>query len=326
MKKLGFLLLILCLRFSASGQNLVPNPGFENDTSCNIVPSAIQLGYAPPWNSPTGGTPDIFNSCAINNYYSTPSNGWGFQHPHLGNCYAGVGLYSFNGTISNCNSYYIEYIQIELDSPLINQESYCGSFYINLINRSAIAIKNIGVYFSDTNISLQTPCELNFNPQIKDTNFIIDTTNWTLIYGRYIAHGGERYIIIGNFDSALNTDTIHVNATFPIQSSGYYIDDVNVHCCTCDSTTSLHADAGEINNQPSTIEISPNPATSEMKITTTNAVMKEAHIYTMMGQCILLSPINNRQSTIDISSLPPGMYVAEVISEKGVIRKRFVKQ
>ncbi len=82
----------------------------------------------------------------------------------------------------------------------------------------------------------------------------------------------------------------------------------------------------ETNTPPSTLEISPNPATSEIKITTTNSIMKEAHIYTMMGQCILQSTINNRQSTIDISSLPPGMYIAEVISEKGVIRKKFVKE
>jgi trimeric autotransporter adhesin len=78
--------------------------------------------------------------------------------------------------------------------------------------------------------------------------------------------------------------------------------------------------------QSSSIALYPNPATNEIQITTTNAVMKEAHIYSMMGQCIHQSTITNLQSTIDISALPAGMYIAEVITEKGVIRKRFVKQ
>ncbi len=307
MKKLGFLLLTLCLRFSASGQvNLVPNGGFENNINCNL---AYIYGALPPWDSPTDGSPDAFNTCGIQfSSNGVPNNNVAYQNPHSGNGYVG-GVFFQDETFR-------EYMQVELDRALIGNKKYCVSFYINLADKLNKATNNIGMYFSNTHTYISNTNPLYLSPQINDTNIVSDTLGWTLISGNFVAQGGERYIIIGIFFLDTLCDTLNLTGIY--NGAYYFLDDVDVHYCDPSSVDEL---SNNVN-----FEISPNPATIEIKITTTNAVMKEAHIYTTMGQCTLQSTINNRQSTIDISALPAGMYIAEVISEKGVIRKRFVKQ
>jgi OmpA-OmpF porin, OOP family len=328
MKKLGFLLLTLCLRFSASGQvNLVPNGGFEYITNCPYGTGAIYK--APPWfqpatwqgNTSNSSSSDLYDTCGNQFSMGIPTNFLGYQPARTGHGYAGIFLHidTFN---------YGEYIEVPLLSALLANKKYCVQFYISLADSSTEAISNIGAFFSTDSLLdfsiLQHPSIVNVIPQIENptTNILSDTVNWTLVSGDFIASGGEKFMTIGNFHTPANTNSINVaipSSGGLIPSAYYYIDDVSVIYCDPSGIS-------EINNQPSTIEISPNPATSEITITSTKAIIKEAHIYTMMGQCIHQSAINNRQSTIDISALPAGMYIAEVISENGVIRKRFVKQ
>ena len=44
---------------SLDAQNLVPNPSFEDYTSCPT--SVAQITLATPWVTPTTGSPDYFN-------------------------------------------------------------------------------------------------------------------------------------------------------------------------------------------------------------------------------------------------------------------------
>jgi hypothetical protein len=50
---------------SILAQNLVPNPSFENYTTCPTA--ASQLYVAPPWTSPTTGGAEYFNICSSSN-------------------------------------------------------------------------------------------------------------------------------------------------------------------------------------------------------------------------------------------------------------------
>ncbi len=324
MKKLGFLLLILCLRFSASGQvNLVPNPSFETVTQCGGI---SQIYYAAPWfqpniwqgNTTNSSTSDLFDTCVNYSTAGVPINQCGNQNARTGIGYAGIFVYgdTFN---------YREYLEVPLVSPLIANRHYCVEFYVSLAEMSYFAISNFAAYFSQDSLLISSAYNHTIDtvtPQIENSvgNMLASKTAWMQVSGNFIATGGERFMTIGNFHLPVNTNVQPVTGGSYAGAGYYFIDDVSVVDCLDEETNNL------TNNQPSTIEISPNPATSEIKITTTNAVIKEAHIYTMMGQCIHQSTINNRQSTIDISSLPSGMYIAEVISEKGVIRKRFVKE
>jgi len=314
MKKNLFLFLFLFICSKQIAQNLVPNPSFEYIDSCNIFPfSAINNHLVLNWSVATQGTADDFNICSG----SIPWVSLGYQYPRTGNCYAGVVIYSTSGSYPD----YREYIEAKLDSPMINQEHYCVSYYINKANNCYFANNNFGVYFSDNFIYQPIITNLNFTPQINDTNIVTDTLNWTIVYGEYVAHGGEQYMIIGDFYPDSLTDTLHTGTG---NGSGYYfIDDVNVHCCTCDSTTSLHAGVAEIKQEE--ITIYPNPTTTTLTITSTDK-LKEVRMYNLLGEEILAITPNNNQSTININQFSKGIYFVEIKTEKGVVRKKVVKE
>src|SRR5690606_31382855 len=96
---LGALTAALVQGIPCAGQNLVPNPSFEQYNAC---PNGISsLMYDPGYTSfPTAkywgnalqqGSADYFNACAPKNtYVSVPWNGFGYQTPRSGNAYAGI--------------------------------------------------------------------------------------------------------------------------------------------------------------------------------------------------------------------------------------------
>ena len=225
--KKHLLLFILFLSINLKGQNLVPNGDFENFPACNnlfgSLPSWINLadntGIPPPWS-----TPDIFNSCNSNSIFQVPGNFAGFQPAYNGQSYAGIALW--NSAYNN----FREYIEAPLSSTLQAGVSYSFSMRVNLSNISKYTTDAIGVYFSDVLISgVQNPCPLNFNPQIVNSsqNFF-DTISWKKVSAEYIAQGGEKYIIIGNFkDSSLTTLSLINNASTN-QNVYVYIDAVSL--------------------------------------------------------------------------------------------------
>ena len=312
-------MLNLILHLTCIGQNIVPNPSFETITSCVLPNGGVNTGYVPPWDSPTDGTPDPYNSCSTS-CTSVPNNCSGFQHPYSGNGYTGIGLWGVCFG-NDCR----EYIQVELDSVLLPGQKYCASFYVSLANTSELACNNFGMYFSDIhNYIAGGYLPLNFTPQINDTSIISDTLNWTLVYGQYIAHGGERYIIIGNFFSNALTDTLHlVQNSNPLNYYGYYfVDDVNVHCCTCDS---VNIGVTELDNEEN-IQVYPNPVENELRITNYELGIKEVKLYNVMGEMVLKKEIKNKEIEIDVGDLPKGMYFLQVKNEKGIFNKKIIKE
>lgn len=88
--KVLFLFFFSCLAISLCGQNLVPNPSFEEYTECPL--SVAGLGpVAESWYS-WNETPDYFNACSndIGGNAGTPNNTWGFQWPITGVAYASL--------------------------------------------------------------------------------------------------------------------------------------------------------------------------------------------------------------------------------------------
>ncbi len=320
MKKNQIIILFLLLNYFqlnyCVSQNLVPNHSFEIIDTCYSLAAGIYYGHVPPWDSPTLGSPDVYNSCsgATGGSSTVPSNVFGYQYPHSGNGYAGAGFYCFS-SISFCPSTYVsEYIQVVLDSPLIAHEKYCASFYVNHANRYyKAALGNFGMYFSPTHTYDSTYCELNFIPQITEPNIISDDSAWVLVYGQYMAQGGEKYIIIGNFNSVSTSDTVHLVNGFPANAYNcyYYIDDINVHCCTCDSTTSLHAGVGEI-EKTSQYKLYPNPNDGNMTLEyfLENSETAIFSIYSVDGRLITQQTLNaqNTSLVIDETVLDAGVY------------------
>ena len=83
-----------------------------------------------------------------------------------------------------------------------------------------------------------------------------------------------------------------------------------------------------IANPESSISLSPNPATSTLTITNQQSSISSIHIYSVLGEMVYQSSINNNQSMINISvsSLTNGMYFIEATTDKGIVRKKFIKQ
>lgn len=76
------------------------------------------------------------------------------------------------------------------------------------------------------------------------------------------------------------------------------------------------------------ITIFPNPATSTFTLITTGNKIKEIKIINLLGEEISSrsTAINNTQSTIDIQQFSKGMYIVEVLTNKGIERSKILIQ
>jgi len=96
----------------------------------------------------------------------------------------------------------------------------------------------------------------------------------------------------------------------------------------CYNSTCKFEDVTRVNEikESETITIYPNPATNEIMLTT-NQQLKTIHIYNVLGEEVLkLERIANSQKAIDISTWNAGVYFVEVETEKGIVRKKVVKE
>lgn len=232
-----FIVLIgYCNRSSA--QNHVPNWSFELIDSC---PPGHTVGYnnwvVQNWQRPPGSitTPDLFSTCyngttpiAPYQDVSVPLNFMGFANPKTGNNYMGALLRY--GTFR-------EYIQVQLNSPLVAGQKYLCGFNVQRADSSEFQIDKVGMHISDI-AEWQTTNQAmsNLTPQIENTTGIMyDSLNWLNVEDIFIASGGEQYITIGNFYTNANTlvDSIEIGAVggtgWNVCCRGYYLfDDVYI--------------------------------------------------------------------------------------------------
>lgn len=226
--KVHFIALIISISIPVTGQNLVPNPSFENLNYCPF--DRGQINAAIPWETASSGTPDLYNSCSNGQYLKVPFAGrWidSYQNPKSGKGYAAIELYT-NGNLSSGNS---EYMEVKLLSALKNSTNYFIEFYIapDITQIGFFGYTDaVGLAFSES-FYYKTigPMEaLPLTPAIENRGKLItDTADWTRISGCYTAKGGENYAIIGNFRSTQETIVEFVNPTYPFNSY-FYVDDV----------------------------------------------------------------------------------------------------
>ncbi len=305
MNKIRYIVIVLINFEVCQAQNLVSNSSFELLNSCSSGPSAIKNLDAPPWESPTDNTADVFDSCSTFPLWSVPSNFAGNQIAHSSHAYAGATFYPSP-----------EYLQIQLENEMVGGNVYCVSFYINLGGKVGIATKNIGVYISTLHIQSSGLGYLNnYSPQIIEPTFIFDTLNWRLISGQYNAIGGERYLIIGQFSISAN-DTMHVNPGNTNPIAYYYIDDVNVYCCSSNCVSGID----DVMQIEKAIDLYPNPFTDNIDVSSERNEILDFFLYDtygkQMAQCSFLS-----SATINTAHLARGVYIYEVKTQSGLIEK-----
>jgi len=218
---------------SALGQNLVPNPGFEELLQCPTGPS--QLAGTAFWFDPTGnmqGTPDLFHSCTSGTH-STPVSFLGFQEPADGEGHAGIFLYEGSQVLANWR----EYLQVELLEELVAHKCYLFSVLANLADNSSRTTDALGVRFYQEAVLLPNAFPPGDEPHLElPPGTFLNTTDWTPLEGTYIASGGERYLMIGNYRNNANTTVqqLSTNGNFAYA----FIDAVSLEPCI---PTSAHA-------------------------------------------------------------------------------------
>lgn len=257
MKHISFLFLSLILSAGLLAQNLVINPSFENYSSCPNGPSEFESAnnWTHPFNNVIGdtcSTSDLYNSCSFLGQFGVgvPDNIMGSEPAHTGNGYAGIILYegfALTGCTPIFGSNWREYAQGELSSPLQAGQEYCVSFWVSLADNVKWATDDIGVHFSNSQLSVNctsvSNSVLQVTPQLEYTGPDLDNANgWTELSWSYTAAGGEQFITIGNYKNDANTSYSCANAGAFNPYSYYYIDDVSVEPGACSVSCNLTVD------------------------------------------------------------------------------------
>jgi len=323
------LLTIFCLLQFAfcnllQAQNLVPNPSFEEYTTC--PDGEDEIYYATGWSTYLN-TPDYFNSCFVGNItsgnYSVPTNGNGHQLPPNPNCKAYAGLYNYNAWAITGQ----ELIGRSLYTTMTIGQKYFLEMKVSLANSSCLASNNLGFLFSTKPYNANNPAPVNNFAHYNYPYIIADTANWTKIFGSFIADSAYQYIIIGNFFDLNHTDTIGIQGGYNCLTSVayYYIDDV---CVSTDSSYcynySYSCGDGITNYEEKIIGISPNPVNSVLHISAENIQYYNLKVYNATGELVLQSGKLNSNTDIDLSQYPEGIYFIQINSNNKMFNKKFI--
>jgi hypothetical protein len=271
------------------------------------------------------GSPDYFSSTYsyTYTYRGLPTNDFGNSYAKHGIAYAGLGVYLNNPTLDAQ-----EYIYQQLTSPLKQDSTYCLSFFVSYSDRAKIAIKNLGAFFSVTTPSLTATGYLNTIPQITNTlGFLTDTINWVEINGCFTAQGGENYVTIGNFNSHVNTDTLHTLTLNPFPTGGidisyYYIDSISLW-------QNNFPTAIKENSKDDVVSVYPNPTEGSLTLTLSvgegiepkQCVVK---IIDVLGREALVCDYKEQ---LNISQLEKGIYFLSLYEDKKLLgTKKIIKQ
>ncbi|MEM7162813.1 MAG: OmpA family protein [Bacteroidota bacterium] len=155
-----------------SGQNLIPNPGFEN----LFIPDEYQ------WVQP------------INRFYHWEQNSKGFGQSHEGDFFNGICMYNWHPC---------EYLHIKLSETLEKDSLYHLSAWIKLASFKAKGhqhLYKLGALFTENAINTRRRFVINSEPQafftISDT---LDKVEWNKIETEFKAKGKEEFMTIGYF-------------------------------------------------------------------------------------------------------------------------------
>ncbi|MGM0479353.1 MAG: T9SS type A sorting domain-containing protein [Bacteroidota bacterium] len=316
---LAFCLLTLISLRGGAQENLVPNPSFEEYNSCPY--DWDQTNFVESWVS-FKGTPDYYNSCCTSCSFGTPHNLIGYQEPLSGNAYLGLVFYDKGGEQNN------EFTGAQLLQPLELGVKYYFSLNVILKYDNSFSIccgqNKIGVKFFNQTYSPNNPPASNNTPHVYSSSVISDTTNWTQIFGSFIADSTYSHIGIGNF--FVNSE-ITIDDIVPSNSSSYYfIDDICVSEDSAFAANYVYAEITE-NDLHNQISVYPNPANSIVNINSHLQTAYDIEIYNTVGQMLYSEQnVNSQSMKLDISNFRSGLLFIKITSQNNISIYKLVKQ
>lgn len=229
--KLFVLSLLLILPSFLLGQNLVPNPNFENLSAC---PQNFDDFGVNNWIVPTSATTDYHHECGAPNV-SVPANIFGFQASSTDMAY--IGLITYDAGQGAPPNNYREYAQAVLDEPTIANACYELTIIYSVGDATGFS-NGIGMLLSDG----APTSYIGQIPQMQKSTIQEDETIWHTLTTNYTSPGGETHITLGNFND--DDNTTHVPIGFLDNLAYYYIDSVSVQI-TGDPSPNVQVDIGE---------------------------------------------------------------------------------
>lgn len=299
---------ILFLTSSVFGQNLVPNPSFEEYNFC----STFNDGAGKPnhWFTPIGGlTPDYFNSCSEVSGLSVPQNFTGYQEARSGNAY--IGLWAFSPDYVNSR----EFVSTQLLQPMLAGNKYVLTVYFNMANVSMYRVAELGVSFSvESPIAPDSIFQTELKVFNHDGELFNDTSNWVLFQDTITSNGGEEFITVGCVEPDIDLDTAFVPGENPNFDYSYYlVDDVSL--IPLDSLLSAEA------IERTSFNLYPNPATETVQIQLEQSGEAEVLVTDVLGREVyneIPRSTRNDKIELNVSSWPNGIYLVSVINQKGI--------
>ncbi len=191
-----------------SGENLLSNGSFEE---VGKKPKKLDMiKEAKGWYSLTSFQADLFiaEKDVPNSSLKESVNTYGKEEPKEGNNYAGISVYSPAPDPKKAKLPR-NYIATNLSSPMKKGMKYCVKFYVSLSDLSKYSTNNIGAYFTKDDKELLSFADAAIVQPKRTGKFIMDYRNqertisthfgWEQICGTYVAEGGEKFMVIGNF-------------------------------------------------------------------------------------------------------------------------------
>jgi len=236
-----YIIILVCGVKTLNGQNLVPNPGFEQYDKCpeSYTPENGKI-QIPHWYSATKATPDYFNKCSKFNV-NVPVNFMGHLWANEGNAYIGILCAEHpDDNKSKRTTDYREYIQVKLKNSLSGSKKYRIQFYYAVAPYSKFAVNSLGVCLSQQKIKARysvIDCSGTYTGT--DTSTVITEAGvWIRFSDTISVNGEEEYLTIGNFYSdrdmkyePLDISELRNSLQETINNNGYvyyYIDNVLV--------------------------------------------------------------------------------------------------
>lgn len=309
---------------SCWGQNLVPNPSFEDTSYC--VTGTGEMPASLGWIS-YGDSPDYFNICTSSPDVSVPNNWGGYQQPSSGEAYCALG--TFSSAFGQVNGR--EYIGRNLSQSLAIGTKYYVSFKTALSVSPTIwancATNNLGVGFTNNPHHWSTnPFEANNNPKVYCDSIITDTLNWVTVFGSFIADSSYQYIVVGNLFNDSNTDTLIVDGNPSANCFAYYyIDDI---CVSTDSMYTANFLYTGIDNIPQldVFNLYPNPLINQLNIENDSNAPYDIFIHNAIGQLLHQEvDISAIHKQIDISDYSKGLLLVSIKSNNQITNYKLIK-
>jgi hypothetical protein len=305
-----FLIAGVLLLKSSHGQNIVPNPNFSEKLSC--VDDLGQVFRCKHWYQPTGGSSDYYNSChdsllGANHRVGVPVNALGNQASASN---ANVGFYTYMGGLN-----VREYVGTDIP-PLTVGKKYRVTLSVSVAEKSTRGTNGLEVFFYNSlSLSPDSTGVVAVSPQINFSTaaIVTDTLNWVVISDTFTADSAYTHLMIGNFKTDAETETISIK---PLMStmSYHYLDSVSVEEYT--EVSVMGTDA-----QKPTVSLYPIPVKDWATIEITGATIRNGTLTVHNGQGAVVRQINDIQVerfAIDRQELASGFYYYQLQAENGL--------